>query len=89
MRFRLGILIGGAVGYVLGAKAGTERYEQIQELWGSVKESDRAQHVADEIRDVASQAADTLEEQATEQVEKVSSMVGGDGDTSNGRIPPA
>jgi hypothetical protein len=29
MRFRLGLFIGAAVGYVLGAKAGRERYEQI------------------------------------------------------------
>lgn len=29
MRFRAGLIIGGAVGYVLGARAGRERYEQI------------------------------------------------------------
>jgi len=30
MRFRLGLLIGGAVGYVLGARAGRQRYEDIK-----------------------------------------------------------
>jgi hypothetical protein len=30
MKFRLGLVIGLAVGYVLGAKAGRERYEQIK-----------------------------------------------------------
>jgi hypothetical protein len=30
MRFRTGLLVGGAVGYVLGARAGRERYEQIK-----------------------------------------------------------
>jgi hypothetical protein len=30
MRFRLGLLVGGAVGYVLGARAGRDRYEQIK-----------------------------------------------------------
>jgi hypothetical protein len=30
MRFRIGLLVGGAVGYVLGARAGRERYEQIK-----------------------------------------------------------
>ena len=31
MRFRTGLLIGLAVGYYFGTKAGRERYEQIQE----------------------------------------------------------
>lgn len=30
MRFRLGLLIGLGAGYVLGARAGVERYEQIR-----------------------------------------------------------
>ncbi len=29
MKFRLGIIIGIAIGFVLGARAGRERYEQI------------------------------------------------------------
>jgi hypothetical protein len=29
MKFRMGIVIGLAVGYILGAKAGTKRYEQL------------------------------------------------------------
>ena len=39
MRFRLGLITGGAVGYYFGAKAGRERYEQLnqwlQQLSGS------------------------------------------------------
>ncbi len=34
MRFRLGLLVGGGIGYVLGARAGRERYEQIKR-WAS------------------------------------------------------
>lgn len=29
MRFRAGLIIGGAIGYVLGARAGRDRYQQI------------------------------------------------------------
>lgn len=29
MRFRLGMIVGGTIGYVLGARAGRERYEQL------------------------------------------------------------
>lgn len=35
--FRKGIAIGFAFGYVKGAKAGRERYEQINRRWGKVK----------------------------------------------------
>ncbi|MGH2740049.1 MAG: YtxH domain-containing protein [Actinomycetota bacterium] len=33
MRFRSGLLIGLGVGYVLGTKAGRERYEQLRRAW--------------------------------------------------------
>lgn len=39
MRFRLGLLIGGAVGYVLGAKAGRGRYEEIRRLFNTLTDS--------------------------------------------------
>lgn len=37
MRFRLGMLVGGAIGYVLGARAGRERYEQIRERFSALR----------------------------------------------------
>ncbi len=36
MKFRTGLVIGLGVGYVLGAKAGRERYEQIASCWNAV-----------------------------------------------------
>lgn len=39
MRLKLGFLAGFALGYYLGAKAGRERYEQIQSWLGDVKQS--------------------------------------------------
>lgn len=39
MRFRLGLLIGGATGYVMGARAGRERYFQMQRAYGRFKDS--------------------------------------------------
>lgn len=40
MRFRLGLLVGFGTGYYLGAKAGRERYEQLNRWIGKVKRSD-------------------------------------------------
>ena len=40
MGFKTGLMIGAAVGYVLGAKAGRERYEQIKQWLGSAARSE-------------------------------------------------
>ena len=40
MGFKTGLLIGAAAGYVLGAKAGRERYEQIKQWLGSMARSE-------------------------------------------------
>jgi hypothetical protein len=37
MRFRLGLMIGGAAGYVLGARAGRQRYEDIKRWWAAAR----------------------------------------------------
>ncbi len=46
MRFRMGLLIGAGVGYVLGAKAGRERYEQILALRERLRSNDNVQKIA-------------------------------------------
>jgi hypothetical protein len=93
MRFRFGLVLGFGAGYVLGAKAGTERYEQIQKLWGSVAGSEPAQQLSAEVRQAASRAGDTLEQKAAEGVDRVTEMVSGDDSgtptRTNGRIPSA
>ncbi|MEX1004091.1 MAG: YtxH domain-containing protein [Acidimicrobiia bacterium] len=38
MRFRLGMIIGGAIGYVLGARAGRARYVQIKGWAASLRD---------------------------------------------------
>ena len=43
---KLSFLVGFGAGYVLGAKAGTERYEQIRRAWAQAKDDPRLQSVA-------------------------------------------
>ena len=43
---KLSFLAGFGAGYVLGAKAGRERYEQIRRGWANAKEDPRLQSVA-------------------------------------------
>lgn len=59
MRMRLGLLLGGAIGYVLGAKAGVERYEQIKRAAAQARKhpavdqlSEQATAVIDLVRDI-------------------------------------
>lgn len=39
MRFRLGFLVGSAIGYYFGSKAGRERYEQIRRWLEDARQS--------------------------------------------------
>ncbi len=48
-RFRTGIVIGLAVGYVLGARAGRERYEQIARTAKAAWDSSTAQWMRTEV----------------------------------------
>jgi len=52
MRFRLGVMAGFAAGYYLGAKAGRERYEQLNAMIGKVKRSDVYEEATDKARAV-------------------------------------
>jgi hypothetical protein len=52
MRFRVGLLIGFGAGYYLGAKAGRQRYDQIQRWLDRAKESEIVDTVADKAKAV-------------------------------------
>lgn len=43
MKFRLGLIIGMAVGFLLGARAGRERYEQILSTFGRALSNEQVQ----------------------------------------------
>ena len=46
MRYRIAFIVGLAVGYVLGTKAGRERYEQLRTLARKTKDSPAVQLAA-------------------------------------------
>ncbi len=59
MRFRLGVLTGFGVGYYLGAKAGRERYEQMNRALERVKRSGTFETVSERARAAAEDSVGT------------------------------
>ena len=64
---KLMLLGAGAVGYVLGAKAGRERYDQIAEQARKLRSNPTVQDKVDQAKHVAKGAADSAVEKAREQ----------------------
>ncbi len=60
MGFKTGLLIGAAAGYVLGAKAGRERYQQIMEGWARFTGDPRIQGIADKGKSVVDLATERV-----------------------------
>ena len=81
MRMRLGMAIGFAAGYVLGAKAGRQRYEQIEQMTRKIWESQQAEKLRTEIGhkipDAVSSAAHKVGELRHGNGDKIGTMSAG------------
>jgi hypothetical protein len=65
-RYRITFLSGLAAGFVLGARAGRERYEQLKRLWRRVADSPAAQQAAGAVQAQASGLAKTARQKVTD-----------------------
>jgi hypothetical protein len=70
-----GILVGMAVGYVLGAKAGRERYDQIVRTWHRFIENPTVRRTAHQAKDKAFEAAGTAKDKAFEAAHQAKDVV--------------
>jgi hypothetical protein len=86
MRFKSGFLVGLGAGYVLGAKAGEERYQQIMDAAGKLRENPGVQRLTGEVNKTVSvgrdRVAETAAAKADQARETVSSRVGGNAGSS-------
>ena len=57
MGFRTGFVAGFGTGYVLGSRAGRERYEQIRTWWHQISGSPAVQRATDKTKEAAGVAA--------------------------------
>jgi hypothetical protein len=84
---RLPLLIAGGIGYVLGAKAGRERYDQLKSQFDKVKSDPRVQEKAQQAVDLAKEQApvvkDKVAEAAGAATDKVKSVANGSDDKAD------
>ncbi|HZJ07337.1 MAG TPA: hypothetical protein VFD59_17995 [Nocardioidaceae bacterium] len=78
MMGKLMLLGAGAAGYVLGAKAGRERYEQISRQAQKIRGNPTVAQKVDEAKDVAREAASTATDKVRSQAEGAHSSPGSD-----------
>ena len=78
---RLPLLIAGGIGYVLGTKAGRERYDQLMSAYDKVRNDPRVQEKAQQATDLAREKApivkDKLTDVAGSATDKVKASTGG------------
>ena len=75
MRGRLGVLVGFGAGYVLGAKAGRDRYEQLRRLYENVQASPAFQKATGKAKEAVGSGLGQAKDLASEGVSKVSDAV--------------
>lgn len=77
MRGRLGLLIGFGAGYVLGAKAGKERYEQLNRLYSNLTKTTAYTKARSNVKDAVGTGFESAKEAAAGGVSKAKDKVGG------------
>ena|SRR5487761_1393683 len=87
MRYRITFLAGFAAGYVVGARAGRERYEQIKRLSQRAAESPVVKQAADTVGSKATEFAKTTKDRATEKMPKFADSAMHRASESLDRIP--
>lgn len=79
MKAKAALIIGAAAGYVLGAKAGRERYEQIREgalrLWRDPRVQEKTAQAQDMVRESAPRVQEKVGQAARQAKEKVNPRV--------------
>ncbi|WP_106815259.1 hypothetical protein [Microbacterium timonense] len=79
MRGKAGLVVGLAIGYVLGTRAGRERYEQIKTQWLKVWNMDPVQEQVGKVKDFAKSQAMALPSTLWDSAVKVVQAAGAKG----------
>jgi hypothetical protein len=72
---KLGFMVGFGAGYVLGSKAGHERYEQLRRLYDNLLSSPQLKRATGKARDAVETGYEQARDKASEGVNKVQEKV--------------
>jgi hypothetical protein len=86
MRFKTGLIFGLGAGYVLGAKAGKERYEQIVEATRAFLDNPGVQRLTDEVGKTVNVGKERLSSATSAKVEQVSSSLADQANKAKGLV---
>ena len=75
MRFKSGFLVGLSAGYVLGAKAGEERYQQIVDATSKLRENPSVQRLTGEVNKTVNVSKDRVAETAAAKADQAKEVV--------------
>ena len=75
MKFRTGAVVGFAIGYYLGAKAGRERYEQLRKVMTTIANNPPVKQLIDESKALADKGTSKAREAISEQLHDVSDQI--------------
>jgi hypothetical protein len=94
MGFKRGLIVGAGIGYVLGAKAGRQRYEEIRRSWGKLMGNPQVHMAAEKGKELASEGAKKSLHAVQEGVEKATGAVKerlhkDDAPEDTGAVPPS
>tara|TARA_B100001123_G_scaffold34048_1_gene35318 strand:+ start:441 stop:683 length:243 start_codon:yes stop_codon:yes gene_type:complete len=75
MKFRNSLVVGFTVGYVLGAKAGKQRYEQILNFCCSIAGHPSIRQIVDEARELAESSTERIRQAIGDQFSEASTLI--------------
>jgi hypothetical protein len=87
MKGKITLLAGGAIGYVLGARAGHQRYEQIKSQAQSLWNNPKVQEKATQAQDFAKDKAPEVKDKAAEAASAAKSKISGDSQDQSAAYP--